>query len=91
MPHVFRQTYSTPIPDGAERVTVKGKDGTRRPAVRFRGPDGKSVLAPFTKDGTRCLVASPNWYGWVPDEEAPTGRRRMKLCTNKIAAEQMLV
>ncbi len=90
MPRVFRRTYSTPIPAGAERVTLKGKSGTTRPAVRFPGPDGKPVVAPLTRDGGRCLVPSPCWYGWVPDPEAPTGRRREKLCTNKTAAEQLL-
>jgi integrase len=90
MPRVFHQTYSAPIPPGAERVTLQGKAGQARPAVRFRGPDGKPIVAPLTRDGTRCLVSSPCWYGWVPDADAPTGRRREKLCTNRTAAEQLL-
>jgi hypothetical protein len=82
MPRVFRPTYSTAIPPDAEPVTLKGKGGKTRPAVRFRGPDGKPIVAPLTKTGDRCLVPSPSWYGWVPDADAPTGRRREKLCTN---------
>jgi excisionase family DNA binding protein len=89
MARVFRQRYSIPVPEGATPATVKDGKGRERPAVRFPGPDGKPVVAPLTKDGGRCLVPSPNWYGWVPDPEAPTGRRREKLTTNKAAAEQL--
>src|SRR5262249_47275436 len=85
MPRVFRQQYTRPIPPDAERVTHKGI-----PAVRFRGPDGKTVTAPLTKAGDRCRVVSPVWYGHVPDPDAPDGRRRVALCENKAAAEMML-
>ncbi len=43
------------IPADAERCSSKGK-----PAVRFAGPDGKPVVAPLTKCGTRCRVKSAN-------------------------------
>jgi len=85
MPRVFRQQYTRPIPEGAEHVIRKGK-----PAVRFRGPDGKPIIAPLTRKGDRCRVASPVWYGHVPDPDAPSGLRRVPLCANKAAAEIML-
>lgn len=78
MARVFRQQYTRPIPEGAERITHKGK-----PAVRFKGQDGKPVVAPLTRNGDRCRVASPVWYGRVNGE-------RVALCTNKAAAELML-
>ena len=86
MPHVFRKTYSRPIPEGAQRTTMKvrkrGKD-LEVQAVRFKGDDGRAVTVPLTKGGTRCRVQSPTWYGWVAGKEVP-------LCTNKGAAEIML-
>ncbi len=54
MPRVFRQQYTRPIPDEAEYVTHKGK-----PAVRFKGPNGKPIIAFLTRKGDRCRVASP--------------------------------
>ena len=57
MARVFKQTYSTPIPPGAERITLKCKNGKTRPAVRFPGPDGKAVAAPLTRDGERLSGA----------------------------------
>lgn len=83
MPRVFRQQYTRPIPEDAERVTTKNKKGQLVPAVRFKGPDGKTVVAPLTKKGDRCRLPSPTWYGWVKGKAVP-------LCTNKAAAEQLL-
>src|SRR6516164_9828351 len=85
MPRVFRQQYTRPIPADAQHVIRKGK-----PAVRFKGPDGKPIIAPLTRKGDRCRVASPVWYGHVPDPDAPSGLRRVPLCANKAAAEIML-
>jgi excisionase family DNA binding protein len=90
MPRVFRQQYTRPIPEGAEHVTIQGKGklkGQQVPAVRFKGADGKTVVAPLTTKGKNagryCRVASSKWYGWVDGQAVP-------LCTNKVAAEQML-
>jgi hypothetical protein len=83
MARVFRQQYTRPIPEGAQRVTHKG-----RPAVRFPGPDGKPVVAPLTRKGDRCRVKSPFWYGRVRYPDGST--ERVKLCENKAAAEMML-
>ncbi len=87
MPRVFRQQYTRPIPEDAQRVTIKNKKGEDVPAVRFRGPDGKTTTAPITTKGKNagklCRVVSPTWYGMVNGVKTP-------LCTNKAAAEQML-
>jgi excisionase family DNA binding protein len=89
MPRVFRQQYTAPIPERAESITLNRR-GLKVPGVRFRGSDGKSVLAPLTRDGTRCRLTSEQWYANVPDLTVPGGRRRVKLTTNKAAAEIML-
>ena len=59
MPRVYRQQYTRPIPEGAERVTVKVKKGGKEkeiPAVRFKDAGGKYVVAPLTAGGDRCRV-----------------------------------
>lgn len=85
MAQVFRKTFTVPVPEGAEKVTIKvrvrGK-GRQVPGVRFRH-QGKLVSAPLTAKGDRCRLESPNWYGWV-------GGKAKKLCGNKLAAETML-
>jgi integrase len=78
MARVFRQQYTRPFPPDAQRIIHKGKA-----AVRFKGTDGKAVVAFLTKKGDRCRLASPTWYGWVDGAAVP-------LCTNKTAAELML-
>src|SRR4051812_38260873 len=80
MPRVFKQQYTRPIPADAQRVTHKGK-----PAVRFKGPDGKMVVAPLTTKGDKCRVRSKKWYGRVPGSP-----NAVPLCNDKRAAEQML-
>jgi integrase len=89
MPRVFRQQYTRPIPPDAKRVTIPGKNGKPdRPAVRFKGPDGKTITASLTRGGDRCRVSSPTWYGEYRDATGDV--RRVPLCENKAAAEAML-
>ncbi len=87
MPRVFRQQYTRPIPADAVHVTMTTKKGEEVPAVRFRGPDGKTITAPVTTKGANagklCRVASPTWYGKVNGVSIP-------LCSNKAASEIML-
>jgi hypothetical protein len=90
MARVFRQQYTKPIPEGAQRVTLtvkkKGVE-VKLPAVRFKGADGKAITAPIVAKGktagTHCRVVSPTWYGWVNGAAFP-------LCKNKAAAETKL-
>lgn len=73
MARVYRQQYTKKIPKGAERTTkeIKSKNGTIRtvPAVRFKGRDGRTVVAPIVEEGkgagTHCRVKSPCYYGRV--------------------------
>jgi hypothetical protein len=83
MPRVFRKQYSYPIPEDAKRVKVKDRKGRTYAAVRFEGPEGKTVTAPLTQKGDRCRIFSPTWYGWVDGQAVP-------LCANKAASEEML-
>jgi integrase len=90
MARVFRQQYTRPIPEGAERVTAKVKRRGKVvevAAVRFKGDDGKHVVAPVVEKGRTagkaCRVASPTWYGRV-------GGKAVPLCSNKAAAEVLL-
>ncbi len=83
MARVFKKTYTRAIPEGAERVTAKSKKGADVPAVRFKGEDGKWVVAPLTRSGDRCRVQSPTWYGWMNGAAVP-------LCGNRDASEVML-
>src|SRR5688500_3599617 len=84
MPRVFRQQYTRAIPSDAVPTIIKHrKTGKDIPAVRFKDADGKAVVAPLTKNGDRCRVPSPTWYGKV-------GGKPVALCSNKTAAEVML-
>ncbi len=88
MSRVFRQQYTRSIPPNAERVTLKGKSGRTVEAVRFKGDDGKVVVAPLTRTGDRCRVPSPVWYGQFIDTDGIW--QRVPLCENKAASEAML-
>jgi integrase len=59
MSNIFRRSYTVPIPDAAELITIKGV-----PSARFK-KNGKTQTAPLTKDGQRMSIESPSWYGWV--------------------------
>ncbi len=83
MASLRRVYYTRPIPLTAERVTHKNK-----PAVRFLGDDGKSIVAPITRNGKRCRVPSSKWYGQYTDSSGVV--RRVPLSENKTAAQQML-
>jgi integrase len=83
MASLLRPTYTRPIPPGAEIITYKGK-----PHARYKGEDGKTVLAPLTKDGKRCRVKAEKWYGQYTDDAGVL--RRVPLSTDKTVAGQML-
>jgi integrase len=83
MPRLRRVPYTKPIPAGASIVPHKGK-----PHARFKGDDGKPVLAPLTKKGDRIRLLSEKWYGEYRDADGVL--RTEPLSTDKTAAAQML-
>src|SRR4051794_12244907 len=83
MSRLFRQPYTRPIPEGALRVTHKGK-----PAVRFTDDDGRTATAPLTKKGDRIRLLSAKWYGEYRDADGIV--RRVPLAEDRAAAEVML-
>ena len=52
MAHVFKPTYTKPVPAEAEIVTKKGERFARIKK------DGKTVLAPLSEDGTKIVLES---------------------------------
>ena len=81
MARIFRQTYSKPIPKGAEIVTLKGKR-----YARFKNRQGKIVTAPLTRDGKRMIAKISKWYINFRDADG-TIRSRAGF-TDKKATEQ---
>jgi len=77
MSNIFRKSYTTPLPVGAELVAVKGV-----PSARFKRK-GKAITAPLTKDGTRVRVFSPFYYGTVDGKP-------VRLFTDAVASQQRL-
>ena len=57
--NLFRKSYTLPIPEGAELLTVKGV-----PSARFKRK-GKTTTAPLTEAADRIRVESPFWYGRI--------------------------
>jgi integrase len=85
MATLVRPWYYRPIPSDATEVTHKGK-----PAVRFKGRDGKPVVGYLTKSRpNQCRVQSKTWYGQYRDADGK--RQRVPLETaNKEAARRIL-
>jgi integrase len=83
---IFRKPYTRPVPTDAKRLKRKGTNG--RPLVRFTQRGGKEVEAELSADKKRCTVQSAKWYGRYVDADGV--RQESPLCTNKVAAEQML-
>src|SRR5262249_39263633 len=77
-----RRTWTIPIPEGAVRVTVKGK-----PHVRYRDDTGKLVTAPLTKKGDRVRQKSKEWFGFHRDRNGL--EYEWKLGTDRQAAETL--
>ena len=58
MAHVHKQTFTKPIPKGAERVTIKG-----RACVRWRGRTKDWQIGELIPDKPgRCRIESAKWY-----------------------------
>jgi len=86
MAHVHRQTYTKPIPAGAERVTVK-----KTPCVRWRGRTGEWVVAEVIPEKPgRCRCQSAKWYVTYYDHAA--GRERtVPGYTDRAATDALMV
>ncbi len=58
MAHVHKQTFTKPIPEGAEQVTIKG-----RACVRWRGRTKDWQIGEIIPDKPgRCRIESSKWY-----------------------------
>jgi len=85
MSSILRPWYSRSIPADATRCTHKGK-----PAVRFKGGDGKPVVGyPIEDKPGSCRVQSRTYYAQLRDAQG--NRQRVSLeVTDKEAAQQAL-
>src|SRR5262245_11667070 len=82
MSRLFKQSYTKPIPEGAEIGNRKGER-----LARFRCK-GQLVTAPLTENGDRIRLETKNWYGEYQDENDKT--QCVPLATDGTAAAQML-
>jgi integrase len=75
---IFRKSYSIPVPDNAERLTVKGVA-----SARFKR-GGKTITVPLVRGrADRVLVPSPCYYGTVDGKP-------VKLFEDAVASRQRL-
>ncbi len=81
MARVFKQTYTKPLPDGAELLTRKGKR-----VARFKNRKGKTVTAPLSKDGTKVILETAKFY--IEYRDADDIVRRVPGYTDEKATEQ---
>src|SRR5262249_60085316 len=82
MAPLYKPTRPYPLPDNPEIIDRNGK-----PHVRVKD-DGKAVLYPVTKDGTKYLKPAAKWYAQFTDADGIV--RRKPLSPNKDAAKLML-
>ncbi len=82
MASLIRPSRPYPLPANAEIVDQNG-----RLHVRIQ-ENGRKVLYPVSKDGTKFLKPSKKWYGQFTDFSGVV--RRVPLSPNKAAAQQML-
>ena len=81
MARIFRQTYTKPIPDGAEVFTRKGKR-----YARFKGRKDKTITAPLSKDGTKIILEAAKYY--IEYRDANGMVRKVPGSTDEIATKQ---
>ena len=81
MARIFKQTYTKPLPEGAEIFTRKG-----RRYARFKDSKGKTVTAPLSQDGTRIIRELTKWY--IDYVDANGKSRRVPGYTDRKATEQ---
>ena len=82
MAHVFKPTYTKPIPADARIVT--NRKGQR--LARFKH-NGTTIEAPLTKDGSRCRIETEEWYVRYKDLNGKW--KAVKGYTDRRATESM--
>lgn len=86
MAHVHKQTFTKPIPAGAERITVKG-----RPCVRWRGRTKAWQVGEIIADKPgRCRLESAKWYVTFFDP-ARGDTRTVPGYTDRAATDALMV
>ena len=81
MASAYRPTYHRPIPEGAERCTLKGN-----PAVRHRDKHGRVHVRLLTDDGKRMICEQSRW--WMKWQLPGGETRREKGFRDRTATEQ---
>ena len=85
MAHVHKQTYSRPIPPGAEYLLVK-----RVKCVRWKGRSKQWQVARVSPDRPgRCLVESAKWY--VTYRDAGGAERTVPGFADRAATDALMV
>ena len=85
MARVFKQTYTKPLPAGAETITRKGQR-----LARFKDGRGRTQTAPITQDSQRILLQTAKWYIDYKDADGTTKRApgfRDKQATEQHASD----
>jgi len=57
MARIFRQTYSKPLPEGAQIIRRKGQR-----LARFKDSNGSTVTALLSQDQTKIIRETAKWY-----------------------------
>lgn len=81
MARIFKQTYSKPLPQGAQTITRKGKW-----YARFKDRRGRTREAPLSNDGKQVIPQSAKWY--IEYRDADGIARKVPGYTDKRATEQ---
>jgi len=81
MARVFKQTYTKPLPDGSEVITLRGKL-----YARYKNRQENTVRALLSRDGKRIIIEAKRWSITYRDADGIV--RKEKGFTDKKAAEQ---
>jgi integrase len=81
MARIFKQTYTKPLPSGAEVLSKSG-----RQFARFKGEKGKTVIAPLSDNGQQVIRETAKWY--IEYKDADGTLKRVPGFVDKAATEQ---
>jgi hypothetical protein len=79
MARIFKPTYPKPIPADAKIVNHDG-----RPHARFKDRDGRSVMAPLTKDGTHVLIEARSSNRCATSRRSSLGSVASRMVTARL-------